>query len=97
MRRQWQTRRPQFRKPETPAPAAPLPILTRMTDRDADRTKVTCYMCAIDWEYEIGHKRQGNQLYPSVAALKEAHPMWEECGIVEVEVTVLGTIARPQY
>lgn len=93
MRRQWQTRKAQpFRKPED-SPLAPQRLLTR----DEDRTKVVCYMCAIAWQYEIGHAPKGQQIYPSVAALKEAHPMWEECGIVEVEVTVLGTIAPPQY
>lgn len=97
MRRQWQTRKAQpLRKPENSQPA-PQRLLTRMTSRDEDRTKVVCYMCAIAWEYEIGHDRVGSKIYPSVAALKEAHPMWEECGIVEVEVTVLGTIAPPQY
>lgn len=97
MRRQWQTRKTQpFRKPDD-SPPAPQRLLTRMTSRDEDRTKVVCYMCAIDWQCEIGHARDGNRVYPSVAALKEAHPMWEECGIVEVEVTVLGTIAPPQH
>jgi hypothetical protein len=99
MRRQWQNRRlAPARKPEIPASAPPSrPLLTRMTSRDEDRTKVTMYMCAIAWEYEIGNAPRGTKLYPSLAALKDAHPMWEECGIVEVEVSILGTVATPQY
>lgn len=47
---------------------------------------VVGYMCMIDWEHELGNAHDGNKVYPSIEALKEHHPMWAECGIVEVEV-----------
>lgn len=46
---------------------------------------VTCYMCMIDWECELGGTSH-NTIYASEEALKKSHPMWEECGIVEVRV-----------
>jgi hypothetical protein len=47
---------------------------------------VTGYMCAIDWECELGAASDGNRVYPSVEALKHGHKCWEDCGIVEVRV-----------
>jgi hypothetical protein len=71
-------------------------IIERMTGVASARTKVRGFMCAIDWQHEIGNAADGNKVYPSVAALKKEHTMWEECGIVEVEVSVISTIAEPQ-
>lgn len=45
------------------------------------------YMCAIDWEYELGAASKGNRIFPSVDALKRNHACWESCGIVEVRVS----------
>lgn len=79
-------------------PSSDPPILTRMfQDADAERTSVTGYMCAIDWQYEVGNARNGNIVYPSIDALKADHDCWQECGIVEVEVNVKKTIAPSQY
>lgn len=44
------------------------------------------YMCAIDWEYELGLNFIGNRIYPSIDALREGHKCADDCGIVEVEV-----------
>jgi hypothetical protein len=72
-------------------------VLNRMTDDPDGKTKVKGYMCAIDWQYEIGNARDGNRVYPSLEALKEAHPMYEECGVVEVEVRITLTVMEPDY
>ncbi len=72
-------------------------LIERMTSDETARTKVRGYMCAIDWEHEIGNASDGNKVYPSVEALKKHHTMWEECGIVEVEVTVISTIAPQMF
>lgn len=58
----------------------------RAMNENEDGT-VTGFMCAIDWECEIGAASDGNKIYPSVDALKRAHKMWEHCGIVEVKVS----------
>lgn len=47
---------------------------------------ITGYMCLIDYEHELGNASDGNKVYPSIEALKRDHPMWKECGIVEVQV-----------
>ncbi len=44
------------------------------------------YMCAIDFEHELGLAMGGNVVYPSVENLKLNHSCWHECGIVEVKV-----------
>jgi hypothetical protein len=70
-------------------------IIERMTSDTEARTKARGFMCATDWQYEIGNAADGNKVFPSVRALKEHMTCWEECGIVEVEVTVIATIERP--
>jgi hypothetical protein len=79
-----------------PLDAEGAPILTRMTT-DKDKTSATGYMCAIDWQDEIGHASDGNRVYPSIDALKEHHECWAECGIVEVCVTFKKIVAKSQY
>ncbi len=44
------------------------------------------YMCAVDWQYEIGAASGGNIVHPSIEDLKEKRRCWRRCGIVEVEV-----------
>ena len=34
------------------------------------------YMCAIDWEYELGAASGGNLVFPSVDDLKRSHVCW---------------------
>lgn len=58
--------------------------------------KVTCYMCEIDWDYELGEALGGNVLYSSVEDLKKNHPH-EQCGIVEVEVTLTKIIKHTNF
>lgn len=50
------------------------------------------YMCQIDWECELG-SAPSNTIYSSLEELKEQHNCWAECGIVEVEVRLVGVIA----
>src|SRR3954469_23951458 len=42
------------------------------------------YFCGIDWTCEVGEIEA--PAYCSVEELKERHPCWESCGIVEVEL-----------
>lgn len=50
------------------------------------------YMCAVDFECELGAASGGNTVHPSVEDLKKGHECWESCGIVEVRVTYSKTI-----
>jgi len=43
------------------------------------------YFCGIDWNWEVGETEA--PAYSSVEELKERHPCWESCGIVEVELS----------
>lgn len=52
------------------------------------------YMCMIDFEDELGRASGGNPVYPSIEDLKRHHDCWESCGIVEVEVRYVRTIAE---
>jgi hypothetical protein len=48
------------------------------------------YCCGIDWSEEIGEAPdlEGKiPLYSSIEELKSRRTCWEECGIVEVELT----------
>lgn len=52
-------------------------------------TFVDGYMCAVDWECEIGGASGGNQVYPSIKDLKAHRKCIEGCGIVKVRVQFL--------
>jgi len=53
------------------------------------------YMCMIDYECELGIALGGNRVFPSLKDLKQSHPSWEECGIVEVKILYNKTICDP--
>lgn len=52
-------------------------------------TFVDGYMCAVDWELELGGASDGNRVYPSVEELKEHRKCADHCGIVKVRVLFL--------
>lgn len=56
---------------------------------------VKVYMCAIDWQHELGEVSDYTKVYSSPQALKAQHSCWQECGIVEVEVKLTKWI-EPQ-
>lgn len=58
---------------------------------------VTGYMCYIDYCHELGNAAGGNKVYPSLDDLYKHHPMADECGIVEVEVSVKALVKPPEH
>ncbi len=54
----------------------------------------TGFMCQIDFEDELYRASGGNKVYPSIEDLKEDHPCWESCGIVEVRVQYVRTVVE---
>lgn len=58
--------------------------------------KVKGFVCEIAWDHELGEDNQGTTIYPSVETLKRHHAIWEECGIVEVEVTFVRVACKPR-
>lgn len=49
----------------------------------------TVYMCAIDWQHELGEVSDYTKVYSTVEDLKKQHECWNSCGIVEVEVKLI--------
>lgn len=52
------------------------------------------YMCATDWECELGAASGGNTIFPSVGDLKSCKPCVEACGIVEVKVSFRSVVSE---
>lgn len=46
------------------------------------------YMCSTDYDYELENASGGVKIYSSVRDLKNHKTCWEDCGIVEVEITL---------
>ena len=44
------------------------------------------FMCAVDFDWELGEVNDSSPVYSSVEDLKRQRTCWEKCGIVEVEV-----------
>jgi hypothetical protein len=55
------------------------------------------YMCLTDFDLELGHALGGNAVYPSISDLKRQRGCIEECGIAEVEVTLVKVVQEPNY
>lgn len=53
----------------------------------------TGYMCKIDFDYELGCASGGSRVYPSQRDLRACHKMADDCGIVEVQVTLIRVIS----
>lgn len=43
------------------------------------------YLCGISFQHELGETDKIG-IYNTLEELKIGHPMWEECGVVELEV-----------
>ncbi len=67
---------------------------TMMSEDDGS---VIGYMCAIDFECELGAAAGGNIIYPSIDDLKRCHKCWENCGIVEVRTYFSREIVPSNY
>lgn len=54
----------------------------------------TGYMCATDFNYELGHAKGGTEVYPSLDNLRINRNCIKECGIVKVTVKVDKIVTR---
>lgn len=46
------------------------------------------YICGIAWQHELDPDVRGCvKIYPNIESLKDEHPMWMDCGIVEIELS----------
>lgn len=50
--------------------------------------KYTGYMCRIDFECERGYPTNGNRFFEDIEDLRKAHDCSDDCGIVEVEISL---------
>ena len=64
--------------------------LTHSTDVNVRDDEL--YMCATDYEHELGEASGGTGVYASVADLKASRPCVAECGIVAVRVELVRHI-----
>jgi dipeptidase len=54
-------------------------------------------MCLTDFDLELGNALGGNVVYPSIDDLERQRGCIEECGIAEVEVTLVKVVQEPNY
>lgn len=47
------------------------------------------FMCATDFNHELGHASDGVRVFPSEKALRHHLSCADECGVVEVEITLV--------
>ena len=55
------------------------------------------FMDKVDYTEELGNAMDGNRIFPSIEALREAKPCTEQCGIVEVRVSLVRVIQESDY
>ena len=51
-------------------------------------------MDGVDFQYELGQCMDGNKIYGSKKDLERDNPCVKECGIVEVEVTLVRWVKK---
>jgi hypothetical protein len=55
----------------------------------------TLYICATDWDWEVGEAidLEGKMpLYSDLEHLKKERKCWESCGVLEIQLTVIKQI-----
>lgn len=57
-----------------------------MPKKQTKEKPVKLYICATEWNHEMGHLPV-HRLYPTVNLLKKEMKCWKECGIIQVEVS----------
>lgn len=62
-----------------------------------DPSKKTAFMCKTDFDFELAHSATGTNIYMSEAALREKRRCVEECGIVEVQVSVIRVVQEEKF
>lgn len=55
------------------------------------------YMCATDYDHELGVAPWGNGVYPSIEDLRRCRHCVDECGIVKVEVVCVEIIQPSNF
>jgi hypothetical protein len=55
------------------------------------------FMCAVDFQFHLGEDVVPTRVYPDVETLREQRPCVAECGIVEVEVSVVQWVQPSDY
>lgn len=68
-----------------------------MTDQTDPREIRRGFMCATDFQFHLGDDMVPTPVYPDVETLKAERPCVDECGIVEVEVTVIQWVQHSDY
>lgn len=51
------------------------------------KRKISVFVCGVDFQHELGYASD-IVVYPSVESFKKNRTCWEQCGIVELEVTL---------
>ena len=64
-------------------------------DIQGNKKTITVYTCGVDYQHELGEAYPFTEVYPSIEALKEQRNCWENCGIVELEITLVKWV-EPQ-
>ena len=62
--------------------------MSEPTNHESGTWSSTGFMCSTEFECHLGSDRKGAVIFPSEKALRAERRCADECGIVEVEVTV---------
>lgn len=57
-------------------------------------TSYTGYMCRTDFECERGDPIEGNRFFSSIVSLRNAYECVEDCGIVEVKISLVRVVTE---
>lgn len=55
------------------------------------------YMCAVDFDHELGEAAGGNMIYPSEKSAIDNSPCVKSCGLVKVEVSKVKTLISSTF
>lgn len=56
----------------------------------------TAFMCATDFQHDARGAHDGARVYPSDKAARRHLTCLDECGLVEVSITLVRTVAPPR-
>lgn len=66
-------------------------------NRSKMRETVTCFMDMVDFEEELGNAMKGNKIFPTIEDLRREKPCTKQCGIVEVQVSLVRVVQEQDF
>lgn len=57
--------------------------------------EITAFVCGTDWQFECRDILSRTKLFNTIEELKEQKKCWQECGVVQLEISEVCWLEKP--